>query len=76
MVGHQNLCAKVLFVSAVVDIALSLALVPPYGVLGAAIANAGAMTVSAVLFYVLARRTLGFDVSAFAGLLRTTARTT
>jgi O-antigen/teichoic acid export membrane protein len=70
MVGHQKLCALVLFVSAVVDIALSLALVPPYGVLGAALANAGAMTVSAVLFYVFARRTLGFDVSAFAGLVR------
>ncbi len=70
MVGHQKLCAAVLFVSAVVDIALSLALVPPYGVLGAALANAGAMTVSAVLFYVLARRTLGFDVSALSALGR------
>jgi O-antigen/teichoic acid export membrane protein len=70
MVGHQKLCALVLFISAVVDIALSLALTPPYGVLGAALANAGAMTVSAGLFYVLARRTLGFDVSAFSGLMR------
>ncbi len=70
MVGHQKLCALVLFISAVTDIALSLALVPPYGVLGAALANAGAMTVSAVLFYVLARRTLGFDVSAFSALAR------
>lgn len=69
MVGHQKLCAAVLFISALVDIALSLALVPPSGVLGAALANAGAMTVSAVLFYVLARRTLGFDVSAFAALM-------
>jgi O-antigen/teichoic acid export membrane protein len=70
MVGHQKLCALVLFISAAVDIVLSLALVPPYGVLGAALANAGAMTVSAVLFYVMARRKLGFDVSAFAAMVR------
>ncbi len=68
MVGQQKLCALVLFVSAVSDVALSLALVPPYGVLGAALANAGAMTISAVLFYVLASRRLGFDVSAFSAL--------
>jgi O-antigen/teichoic acid export membrane protein len=68
MIGEQKLCALVLFVSAVADVALSLALVPPFGVLGAALANAGAMTLSAALFYTLARRRLGYDVSAFARL--------
>ena len=69
MVGHQKLCAVVLFISAVIDVVLSLALVPPFGVLGAALANAGAMTVSALLFYVLARRRLGFDVSALSAIM-------
>ena len=70
MLGEQKLCAAVLFVSALADIALSLALVPSYGVLGAAVSNAGAMSLAALLFHVLAWRRLGFDVSAFAGLMR------
>lgn len=68
MVGEQKLCALVLFVSAVADVVLSLTLVPAYGIWGAAIANAGAMSVAAVLFYIACRWRLGFDVSVLASL--------
>ena len=66
MLGEQKICAVVSGVTAVADLVLSFTLVPRYGVMGAAIANAASLTLMSVLFYVAARRRLGFDISAFA----------
>ena len=41
MLGEQQLCAIVLVVSAVLDVALSFALVPVFGMIGAAIGDLG-----------------------------------
>jgi len=66
MLGEQRMCAVVSGVTALADLALSLSLVPAYGTLGAAIANAVSLTLMAVLFHTLARRRLGFGISVFS----------
>ena len=68
MLGEQTLCAWVLGVTAVAYLLLSLVLVPAYGALGAAAANTATMVLAALLFLVLARRRLGFDVSVLSSL--------
>jgi len=66
MLGEQKICAVVSGITAAADLALSFTLVPHYGVMGAALANAASLTLMSVLFYLAARRRLGFDISAFA----------
>ena len=66
MLSQQRLCAAVYGVTAIIDLTLSLSLTPTYGAMGAAVANAASLTLMALMFYILARRRLGFDVSAFA----------
>ena len=68
MLGEQNMCAVVLGVTALVDMTLCVMLVPQAGPFGAAAANAISMSLAALLFYNVARRRLGIDVSAFGRL--------
>lgn len=68
MLGEQGLCALVLVVSAVLDVALSFALVPAFGMMGAATATAIALTVAALMNYAVARRRLALDLSIWASL--------
>ena len=68
MLGEQRLCAVVSGVTAIADLMLSLALAPLYGAVGVAIANAVSLTLMAILFYIVSRRRLGFDISVFSRL--------
>jgi O-antigen/teichoic acid export membrane protein len=63
MLGEQHLCALVLIVSAVLDVALSFALVPVLGMIGAAIATSAALITAAILNYAVARRRLELEIS-------------
>jgi O-antigen/teichoic acid export membrane protein len=63
MLGEQSLCALVLAVSAVLDVALSFALVPRFGMLGAATATTTALVTAALMNYVVARRRLALEIS-------------
>ena len=63
MLGEQQLCAIVLVVSAVLDVALSFALVPVFGMIGAAIATSVALVTAAILNYAVARRRLELEIS-------------
>jgi O-antigen/teichoic acid export membrane protein len=63
MLGEQQLCALVLVVSAVLDVALSFALVPVFGMIGAAVATSVALITAAVMNYVVARRRLELEIS-------------
>jgi len=63
MLGEQSLCALVLAVSAVLDIALSVALVPVFGMIGAAMATSAALVTAALMNYVVARRRLELEIS-------------
>ena len=63
MLGEQQLCALVLVVSAVLDVALSFALVPAFGMIGAAAATSIALVTAAIMNYVVARRRLELEIS-------------
>jgi O-antigen/teichoic acid export membrane protein len=63
MLGEQQLCALVLIVSAVLDVALSFALVPAFGMIGAAAATSIALVTAAIMNYVVARRRLELEIS-------------
>jgi len=63
MLGEQHLCALVLIVSAVLDVALSFALVPVLGMIGAAIAPSAALITAALRNYAGARRRLELEIS-------------
>ena len=68
MLGEQGLCALVLAVSAVLDVALSFALVPAFGMMGAAAATSIALVTAAFMNYLVARRRLELEVSIWSGL--------
>jgi O-antigen/teichoic acid export membrane protein len=68
MLGEQGLCALVLVVSAVLDVALSFALVPAFGMLGAAAATSIALVTAALMNYVVARRRLELEISIWTSL--------
>ncbi len=63
MLGEQQLCAAVLAVTAALDIALNFALVPRYGLVGAAIATSISLITAALLNYVVARRRLEIEIA-------------
>ena len=59
MSGHQNACAGVFGVTLAVNLGLNLALIPLWGLWGAATATAVAMCVEALLLAATVRRRLG-----------------
>src|SRR5262249_37797407 len=68
MLGEQTLCALVLVASAVLDVALCLALVPRFGMMGAAAATSIALSAAALMNYVVARRRLELEISIWNSL--------
>lgn len=66
MAGEQVLCVKLYAVALAANIGLNIALVPLYGIEGAALAAAGAMFVEAALLHVAVRRKLSIVLFAFA----------
>jgi O-antigen/teichoic acid export membrane protein len=70
MLGEQSLCALVLVVSAMLNMALSFALVPAFGMMGAATATSIALVVAAAMNYVVARRRLNLEISIWASAPR------
>lgn len=70
MLGKQRVCAALLVATAVLNVALNLALVPPFGLYGAAFASALSLTAGALMSWVAARVTLKLDISVWALLLR------
>jgi O-antigen/teichoic acid export membrane protein len=69
--GEQRALAAVACGVAVLDIVLNLALVPAFGLNGAAIATATSLATGAVLYAYAARRTTGLDISVLQLLRRT-----
>ena len=66
MTGHQNVCAALYGTSLLVNIVLNFALIPIFGLMGAAMATAIAMTFETVALYAAMQRRLGLSMSAFA----------
>ncbi len=67
MLGHQNLVAVTLAVAMAVNIVLNLLLIPPYGLMGAAIATTLSTCALSFLQYVLARQKLGVHAFIVGG---------
>jgi O-antigen/teichoic acid export membrane protein len=63
MLGEQRLCAILLSITALLNIALNLALVPRWGLIGAATATSIALVAGALMSYVAARRRLKLDIA-------------
>lgn len=66
MSGGQAECARTLIIAAALNVALSVALVPLMGIIGAAVALALALATGAFLNYRAACRRLGFDIGIWA----------
>jgi O-antigen/teichoic acid export membrane protein len=65
MSDHQNICAVIYAVTLVVNVALSLFLIPRFGLWGAAFANAASMTLEAAVLAFTAWRKLGIVMVIF-----------
>lgn len=63
MMGEQKTCATVLFFSVILNVVLNVALIPHYGLMGAAIATSTSRVMASGLFYLSAKRRLGLDIS-------------
>lgn len=68
MLGEQRRCAAVLASAAALNVALNFALVPVFGLVGAASATATALIAAALMNYAVARRRLGLDIAIWANL--------
>ena len=67
MLGEHRLCAAILSVSAVINLALNFALIPLFGLMGAAAATALAVATATLLLGWAAKRRLGLNL--FVGRL-------
>jgi len=65
MTGHQNISIGILAISALLNLALSIVLIPAYGIEGAAISTTATFAVSGTAMVLLAWRKLGFRSTVF-----------
>jgi O-antigen/teichoic acid export membrane protein len=61
MLGEQKICASVLFASAGLNLALNFALIPEFGLMGAAFATAVSMATAAIAMGVVSQKRLGLN---------------
>jgi O-antigen/teichoic acid export membrane protein len=70
MLGQQRLCATILATMAVMNVALNFALVPTFGLPGAATATSVSLVAAALMNYLAVSRRLGIDVAVWRNLRR------
>ncbi len=70
MLGEQKVCATVLVSTMVLNISLNFALVPKFGLLGAATATATSLVAAAAMNAAAARMRLGIDAAIWRNLPR------
>lgn len=68
MLGQQRAVAMVAVSAALIDIAICLVLIPSFGMLGAAIANAVTLVFAATAYALVAHRHLGMNIFVLAHL--------
>lgn len=64
MLGEQKLCAALLFLTALINLALNFLLIPHYGLIGAASATALSLTLAAVFFFITVKVRLKINIFA------------
>ena len=62
MLGQQRACALIYATAFAVNIELSIALIPHFGMAGAACATATALLTESILLFTVTKRRLGFHV--------------
>jgi O-antigen/teichoic acid export membrane protein len=67
MLGEQRICATVYATAFGVNLGLCFVLIPLFGMLGAAMATASALTIESILLYVVTKTRLGFHVFVWGG---------
>ncbi|MDQ0468165.1 lipopolysaccharide biosynthesis protein [Labrys wisconsinensis] len=67
MLGHQGICAVVYAFAFLANIGLNLALVPWFGLTGAAVATAAALVLESILLFLITKRRLGLHVFYWGG---------
>jgi O-antigen/teichoic acid export membrane protein len=67
MLGEQRACATVYAAAFGVNLGLCFVLIPLFGMLGAAIATASALTIESILLYIVTKTRLGFHVFVWGG---------
>ncbi len=70
MLGQQRLCATILATMAVMNVALNFALVPTFGLPGAATATSVSLVAAALMNYLAVSRRLGIDIAVWRNLRR------
>jgi O-antigen/teichoic acid export membrane protein len=70
MLGEQRLCAAVLATTAILNVALNFALVPRFGLIGAAMATSLALICAALMNYIVVSRRLDIEVAVWRNLRR------
>jgi O-antigen/teichoic acid export membrane protein len=70
MSGNQNICAAIVGAVLAANIALNFALIPTYGLYGAALATTVATLLETLSLYYIVRSRLGISMFAFAPALR------
>ncbi len=68
MLGEQALCATVLVAAAVLNVALNFALVPTYGLIGAACATSASLVMAALMNSIVAWRRLDIEIAIWKNL--------
>ncbi len=68
MLGQQKMCAGILVISALATIILNFALVPTYGMVGAAVATSISLALAPILHAIVARRSLGLETAIWHNL--------
>jgi len=70
MLGEHKICAVVLAMTAVLNIALNLVLVPVFGLIGAATATSISLVAAALMHYAVVWRRLDIDIAVWRNLRR------
>jgi len=68
MLGEQRLCAAVLVTTAVLNVVLNFALIPAFGLLGAATATSVSLVTAALLNYLAVSRRLNIEIAVWRNL--------
>lgn len=66
MTGHSHVAARTFAVAVMINLALNLALVPLFGLVGAAVATSASLALRAALLALEARRNVGIEPSIFS----------
>lgn len=67
MLGEQKICAVIVAIAFAINLAIGFALIPGFGMMGAAISTTAAFLVESVLIFAAAKKRLGYHLFIWGG---------